>query len=71
MTFPPVGSIVFLDGSASPQFTHNPIRLRVIRIHDVTTYDGWLWLDGYQLDKAGEATERRSLFLLISGIRVI
>jgi hypothetical protein len=26
-----------------------PIVVRVIRVLDWPTYDGWLWIDGYQL----------------------
>jgi len=28
---------------------------RVIRVHDWQTYDGWAWLDGYQLNSVGDA----------------
>ncbi|MEU8159924.1 hypothetical protein ACIP95_03305 [Micromonospora parva] len=33
------------------------------------TYDGWLWLDAYQLDPKGEAVARRELFVLRAGVR--
>jgi hypothetical protein len=42
---------------------------RVIRVHDWQTYDGWAWLDGYQLDSGGDAVERRSIFVLLGGLR--
>jgi hypothetical protein len=41
---------------------------RVIRVHDWPTYDGWVWLDGYQLDQSGDAVERRSIFVRIDGL---
>jgi hypothetical protein len=44
---------------------------RVIRVHDWPTYDGWVWLDGYQLNAAGDAVERRSIFVQVKGINVI
>jgi hypothetical protein len=42
---------------------------RVIRVHDWKTIDGWAWLDGYQLDATGDAVERRSIFVLVEGLR--
>jgi hypothetical protein len=50
------------------QFTE-PIMFRVIRVHEWQTYDGWAWLDGYQLDSVGDAVERRSVFVLLDGLR--
>jgi hypothetical protein len=44
---------------------------RVIRVHDWPTYDGWAWLDGYQLDASGDAVERRSIFVLIDGLQPV
>jgi len=41
---------------------------RVIRVHDWSTYEGWAWLDGYELDSAGDAVERRSIFVQVSGL---
>jgi len=42
---------------------------RVIRVHDWQTADGWAWLDGYQLDSAGDAVERRSIFVQLVGLQ--
>jgi hypothetical protein len=42
---------------------------RVIRVHDWPTYDGWAWLDGYQLNGAGDAVERRSIFVQLKGLQ--
>jgi hypothetical protein len=42
---------------------------RVIRVHDWPTYDGWVWLDGYELNSVGEAIERRSIFVQIDGLQ--
>jgi hypothetical protein len=44
---------------------------RVIRVHDWPTYDGWVWLDGYELNAAGDAVERRSIFVQVNGLRQI
>lgn len=65
---PAAGDVLHIGPSASVQFIR-PIMFRVIRAHDWTTYDGWVWLDGYQINEAGDATERRSLFVQIDGLR--
>jgi hypothetical protein len=44
---------------------------RVIRVHDWPTYEGWIWLDGYELNAAGDAVERRSIFVQINGLRSV
>jgi hypothetical protein len=54
--------------AASVQFT-DPMLFRVIRVHDWSTYDGWAWLDGYELNTAGEAVERRSIFVKVDGLQ--
>lgn len=47
-----------------------PMLFRVIRVHDWSTYEGWVWLDGYQLNAAGDAVERRSIFVQRAGLRM-
>jgi hypothetical protein len=54
--------------TASVQFTQAML-FRVIRVHDWQTYDGWAWLDGYQLNAAGDAVERRSIFVQLQGLQ--
>ncbi|MGW0505482.1 hypothetical protein [Micromonospora sp. NPDC003241] len=60
--------MLYLTREASPQF-HRPIHFRLIRVLDWTTFDGWIWLEGYQLDKRGVAVEWRSVFVLVVGLR--
>jgi len=67
---PKAGDILHVTRDASVQFA-TPIFFRVIRVHDWPTYDGWLWLDGYQLNAAGDAVERRSIFVQVNGLRQI
>ena len=69
MTLPKAGDVVHLTRAASVQF-HAPIMFRVIRILDWPTYDHWVWLDGYQLDRKGDAVARRSVFVQKKGLRV-
>jgi hypothetical protein len=64
---PRSGDVLHLTREASVQFM-TPIYFRVIRVHDWPTYAGWLWLDGYQLNDAGDAVERRSIFVRAAGL---
>lgn len=66
------GQLLALDRAASPQFTGDGIQLRLIRVvHEWQSgYDGWIWLDGYEMNSAGEATERRSVYVCAAGIRL-
>lgn len=67
---PQAGDIVHVTREASVQFC-KPIMFRVIRIHDWATYDGWMWLDGYQLNSSGDAVERRSIFVQEAGLKAM
>lgn len=67
---PRSGDILCVTRSASVQFTE-PLYFRVIRVHDWPTYDGWVWLDGYELNAGGDAVERRSIFVQVDGLRQI
>nr|WP_232625049.1 hypothetical protein [Micromonospora sagamiensis] len=66
---PGAGDLVLVTRAASVQFV-TPIMFRVIRVLDWVTYDGWVWLDGYQLDRKGDAVARRSIFVQPAGLRV-
>ncbi|HEY8533787.1 MAG TPA: hypothetical protein VIL44_07945 [Micromonospora sp.] len=65
---PRSGDVLHVTRAASVQFTE-PLLFRVIRVHDWPTYDGWVWLDGYELNSAGEAVNRRSIFVQVNGLR--
>jgi hypothetical protein len=65
---PRSGDVLRVTRAASVQFAE-PMKFRVIRVHDWQTYDGWTWLDGYQLDAGGDAVERRSIFVQIDGLQ--
>lgn len=67
---PRSGDVLHLTRAASVQFVE-PLLFRVIRCHDWPTYEGWVWIDGYELNAAGDAVERRSLFVQISGLRQV
>jgi len=65
---PQSGDIFRLGNAASCQFRTRPILFRVIRVHPGTTYVGWVWLDGYEVNEAGDAIERRSVFVQLAGL---
>ncbi|GAB3148310.1 hypothetical protein GCM10027290_32840 [Micromonospora sonneratiae] len=64
---PRSGDVLRVTRTASAQFAE-PILFRVIRAHDWPTYRGWIWLDGYQLNAAGDAVDRRSIFVRLDGL---
>jgi hypothetical protein len=66
---PKPGDVLYVGGAASVQFQgERSLTLRVIRVDHRLTYDGWLWIDGYVLGPAGEATERRVVFVRNEGL---
>ncbi len=63
------GDVFWVGRAASVQFGPRPIFFRVIREHNWTTCDGYVWLDGYELDPtSGDAVERRSIFVIRAGL---
>ncbi|MEU7998598.1 hypothetical protein AB0B83_25160 [Micromonospora sp. NPDC049060] len=65
------GDVLHLTRAASPQFAR-PIFFRLIKVRkDLYTYDGWTWLDGYQLDEKGDASARREVYVLKAGIKLL
>jgi hypothetical protein len=67
---PRSGDVLHVARAASVQFAE-PILFRVIRVHDWPTYDGWIWLDGYELNCTGDAVSRRSIFVQLAGLRQV
>jgi len=65
---PRSGDVLRVTRAASVQFS-TPMLFLVIRVHDWSTYDGWAWLDGYELNSLGEAVERRSIFVQLGGLQ--
>ncbi|WP_433389011.1 hypothetical protein [Micromonospora sp. KLBMP9576] len=65
---PRSGDVLHVTRAASIQFLR-PITIRVIRVLDWPTYDGWIWLEGYELNASGDAVNRRSIFVQREGLR--
>ncbi|WFF06218.1 hypothetical protein O7622_24665 [Micromonospora sp. WMMD1076] len=62
------GDLLRLGRTASVQFCR-PITVRVIReIEDLHTYDGWAWLEAYELNAKGDAVAKRELFVWLAGL---
>ncbi|WP_067702886.1 hypothetical protein [Actinoplanes awajinensis] len=70
MTAPRAGDVLLVDRAASVQFL-TPIVVRIIHVHDWTTYGGWVWLRVYELDAAGAAVAERDIFVKLDGLLVI
>ncbi|QOC89795.1 hypothetical protein [Micromonospora craniellae] len=68
LTTPCPGDLLRVGREASVQF-RQPILFRVIRVLNWTTYDGWIWLEGYQLNGRGDAVDRRAIFVQPAGLR--
>ncbi|WP_233197049.1 hypothetical protein [Verrucosispora sp. ts21] len=63
--------VYLLTHEASPQFV-KPITVRVIReLADRCTYYDWAWIQVYVLNRNGDATERRELFVRPVGLRPV
>jgi hypothetical protein len=60
---------LFIGPRASVQFAgRNAIVFRVIRPVDRSTYEGWVWLEGWELNPAGDAFLRREIFVQVAGL---
>ncbi|MFC3502401.1 hypothetical protein ACFOOK_15700 [Micromonospora krabiensis] len=67
---PTPGDLVIVDGRASVQFAGDrALTVRVVSVGDRPTYPGWIWLTGYVLNRRGEATAKRDLYVRPEGLR--
>ncbi|ROO62035.1 hypothetical protein EDC02_3999 [Micromonospora sp. Llam0] len=66
------GTVLLIDGRASVQFGGDrALVLRVISVSERPTYHGWAWVTGYVLDGAGQALDRREVFVQVAGLRPV
>jgi hypothetical protein len=69
---PRPGDVLIVDKHASVQFAAGRgLVFRVISVSQQPTYVGWTWLTGYVLDEAGNAKERREIFVRTDGLRCV
>ncbi|MEU0549471.1 hypothetical protein [Micromonospora sp. NPDC005979] len=64
------GDLLHLSATASVQFLR-PISVRVIRELQWDTYDGWVWLDAYELEARGDAVARREFYVRREGVQLL
>lgn len=66
---PEPGDVLLIGAEASVQFAGGRgFRFRVISVDRKWTYEGWVWLTGYVIDSAGDAAERREIFVQRRGL---
>jgi hypothetical protein len=69
---PSPGDLLVVDVRASVQFGGDrALTFRVVSVCDQPTYAGWIWLTGYVLDRRGEATAKREIYVQLAGLRPI
>ncbi|MEV4627026.1 hypothetical protein AB0J90_12130 [Micromonospora sp. NPDC049523] len=69
---PEPGDVLGVGAPASVQFGgDSAITFRVTVVSKQPTYDGWIWLTGYVLNRKGEATEKREIFVQLDGLRLL
>ncbi|MEV4464726.1 hypothetical protein AB0J51_13975 [Micromonospora echinofusca] len=62
--------MLLVDGRASVQFAGDrALTFRVVSVCDQPTYAGWIWLTGYVLNRRGEATDKREIYVQLTGLR--
>lgn len=67
---PSPGDLLVIDGRASVQFSGDrALTFRVVSVSNQPTYEGWVWLTGYVLDRRGDATVKREVFVQLAGLR--
>lgn len=64
------GVVLHIGGEASVQFEGaRALTFRLIRVDQRSTYEGWLWLEGYVLGPRGAVLQRRRIFVRRDGLR--
>jgi hypothetical protein len=72
LVLPQPGDVVHVGPAASVQFSGSrSLTFRVIRVDPRSTYDGWLWLEGYVLGPTGVALQRRRIFVRQEGLEPV
>lgn len=64
------GDVLIIGRLASIQFAAKPFLFRFVKVLRHDHLSVWVWLDGYQLKKTGDAVERREIFVIITGLHI-
>ena len=71
-TVPRPGDVIRVGRAASVQFDgRSGFMFWVSRVDDRLTYVGWCWLLGYQLNRRGDAVQRRWIFVRVAGLHPV
>ncbi|MEU6078455.1 hypothetical protein [Micromonospora sp. NPDC047074] len=66
------GDVLLIGAACSVQFGGDrALRLWLVSVDDRPTYPGWIWLTGYVLNDRGLAVDKREVYVLRAGLRVI
>ncbi|MFY1635088.1 hypothetical protein ACN27F_17745 [Solwaraspora sp. WMMB335] len=66
---PKPGDVLVIGRQASVQFADDRgFRFRVISVDRQWTYQGWVWLAGYVINRDGNAVDRREIFVQRRGL---
>jgi hypothetical protein len=65
---PVPGRIYIAGAAASVQFAGAAILIRVIKVTPPAVHSDFAWIDCYQVDHRGHATERRSVYVIYAGL---
>ncbi|SCF09603.1 hypothetical protein GA0070607_5490 [Micromonospora coriariae] len=69
---PSPGDLLVIDSRASVQFSGDrALIFRAVSVCDRPTYEGWVWLTGYVINRRGDATAKREVFVQLAGLRPI
>jgi hypothetical protein len=69
---PAPGDNLLIGRDASVQFVRQPAFIfRVISVCPKPTYQGWVWLTGYQLDGQGQAVAKREIYVRLAGLQLV
>ncbi|MET8547737.1 hypothetical protein [Micromonospora zamorensis] len=67
---PSPGDLLVIDSRASVQFAGDrALTFRAVSVSDQPTYQGWVWLTGYVINRRGNATTKREIFVQLAGLR--
>lgn len=68
---PRPGDIVRVGAGCGVPHCFRPIDFRLIRVQPGSTWEGMAFLDGYELDRRGAAVERRTVYVIVAGLRLV
>ncbi len=68
MTAPVAGEVIVLGRAATPQLTQ-AFMFRVVGTREGGQEEGWLYVDGFPLNRLGYPEKQREIYVWVAGIR--